>query len=44
VDRGYILIEGKIFRKGLSNELADDEMVRKLYLGETFKLDRYQNE
>jgi lipopolysaccharide export system ATP-binding protein len=44
VDRGYILIEGKIFRKGSSNELADDEMVRKLYLGETFKLDRYHNE
>ncbi|MEO8514478.1 MAG: LPS export ABC transporter ATP-binding protein [Ignavibacteria bacterium] len=44
VDRGYILIEGKIFRKGSSEELADDEMVRKLYLGETFKLDRYSNE
>ncbi len=44
VDRGYILIEGKIFRKGTSQELADDEMVRKLYLGETFKMDRYYNE
>ncbi len=44
VDRGYILIEGKIFRKGSSLELADDEMVRKLYLGETFKLDRYNHE
>lgn len=42
VDRGYILIEGKIFRQGSSEELAGDEMVRKLYLGETFKLDRYQ--
>lgn len=41
VDRGYILIEGKIFRQGTSEELAGDEMVRKLYLGETFKLDRY---
>jgi len=41
VDRGYILIEGKIFRQGSSEELAGDEMVRKLYLGETFKLDRY---
>lgn len=41
VDRGYILIEGKIFRKGNSNELASDEQVRKLYLGESFKLDRY---
>ncbi len=44
VDRGYILIEGKIFRQGSSEELAGDEMVRKLYLGETFKLDRYHNE
>ncbi len=41
VDRAYILIEGKIFRQGSSAELAEDEMVRKLYLGETFKLDRY---
>ncbi len=41
VDRGYILIEGKIFRQGSSEALAGDEMVRKLYLGETFKLDRY---
>jgi len=41
VDRGYILIEGKIFRQGTSEELANDEMVRKLYLGESFKLDRY---
>jgi lipopolysaccharide export system ATP-binding protein len=42
VDRAYILIEGKIFRQGTSVELANDEMVRKLYLGESFKLDRYQ--
>lgn len=44
VDRGYILIEGKIFRQGSSELLAGDEMVRKLYLGETFKLDRYHTE
>jgi lipopolysaccharide export system ATP-binding protein len=41
VDRGYILIEGKIFKQGNSDELASDEQVRKLYLGESFKLDRY---
>jgi lipopolysaccharide export system ATP-binding protein len=41
VDRGYILIEGKIFRQGNSSELASDEQVRKLYLGESFKMDRY---
>lgn len=41
VDRAYILIEGEIFRSGKSEELANDELVRKLYLGEKFKLDRY---
>ncbi|MGA2667692.1 MAG: LPS export ABC transporter ATP-binding protein [Ignavibacteria bacterium] len=41
VDRAYILIEGKIFRQGISADLASDEKVRKLYLGESFKLDRY---
>ncbi len=42
VDRAYILIEGKIFRQGSSVELASDEKVRKLYLGESFRLDRYK--
>ena len=41
VDRAYILIEGKIFKEGSANDLAEDEEVRKLYLGEKFKLDRY---
>lgn len=44
VDRAYILIEGKIFRQGSSSELANDEKVRKLYLGETFRLDRYSTQ
>ena len=44
VDRGYILIEGKIFRQGSSEALANDEMVRKQYLGETFRLDRYKTD
>jgi lipopolysaccharide export system ATP-binding protein len=43
VDRAYILIEGKIFRQGSSAELAADEKVRKLYLGESFRLDRYND-
>jgi len=42
VDRGYILIEGKIFRQGSSFELASDEKVRKLYLGESFTMERYK--
>ncbi len=41
VDRAYILIEGKIFRQGTANELANDELVRKLYLGESFDVSRY---
>jgi lipopolysaccharide export system ATP-binding protein len=41
VDRAYILIEGKIFRAGTANELATDEKVKTLYLGENFSLDRY---
>ncbi|RPI70647.1 MAG: LPS export ABC transporter ATP-binding protein [Ignavibacteriales bacterium] len=41
VDKAYILINGVIFKQGGAEELADDEEVRKLYLGEKFKLDRY---
>ncbi len=41
VDRGYILINGKLFKDGTADVLANDEEVRKLYLGEKFKLERY---
>ncbi len=41
VDKAYILIEGVIFKQGGAEELANDEEVKKLYLGEKFKLDRY---
>ena len=41
VDKGYILIEGVIFKQGSADELANDEEVKKLYLGEKFKMDRY---
>jgi lipopolysaccharide export system ATP-binding protein len=41
VDKGYILINGTIFKQGKAQELAEDAEVRKLYLGEKFKLDRY---
>ncbi|MCK9426552.1 MAG: LPS export ABC transporter ATP-binding protein [Ignavibacteriaceae bacterium] len=41
VDKAYILINGVIFRSGTADALAEDEEVRKLYLGEKFKLDRY---
>lgn len=41
VDKAYILINGIIFKQGGAHDLANDEEVRKLYLGEKFKLDRY---
>ncbi|HOJ37948.1 MAG TPA: LPS export ABC transporter ATP-binding protein, partial [Ignavibacteriales bacterium] len=41
VDRAYILISGKIFKEGTAEELANDQKVRELYLGEKFKLDRF---
>ena len=41
-DRAYILIDGTIYKAGTAEELASDEQIRQLYLGETFKLERYQ--
>jgi lipopolysaccharide export system ATP-binding protein len=41
VDKAYILINGVIFKHGSALELAEDEEVKKLYLGEKFRLDRY---
>lgn len=43
VDRAYILINGEIFKDGTAFNLAEDPDVRKLYLGEKFKLDRYND-
>src|SRR5437762_419650 len=39
-DRAYLLIEGKIFKQGTAEELADDEQVRKLYLRRNLDLKR----
>ena len=39
-DRAYLLIEGKIFKHGTAQQLADDERVRRLYLGTNFVLKR----
>ena len=41
VDRAYILISGQILKEGKAHDLAEDADVRKLYLGESFRLDRY---
>jgi len=37
-DRAYLLYEGDILKSGNAQELADDEIVRKVYLGENFEL------
>jgi lipopolysaccharide export system ATP-binding protein len=39
-DRSYLLFEGKVLKSGTSEELAEDEQVRKVYLGEKFELRR----
>ncbi len=41
VDQAYIMINGVIFKQGSAEELANDEEVKKMYLGEKFRLDRY---
>lgn len=40
VDRAYLLVQGQIFKAGTAVDLADDPMVRKVYLGEKFALNR----
>ena len=37
-DRAYLLYEGDILKSGNAQELAEDELVRKVYLGENFEL------
>lgn len=37
-DRAYLLFEGKILKAGTAEDLANDEMVRKVYLGQNFEL------
>ncbi len=39
-DRAYLLFEGKILKQGSAEELAADEQVRKVYLGQNFELRR----
>ncbi len=37
-DRTYLMFEGNILKHGKPEELAEDEMVRKVYLGQNFEL------
>lgn len=37
-DRAYLLYSGKVIKSGTAEDLANDEMVRKVYLGQNFEL------
>lgn len=37
-DRTYLMFEGRILKSGTAEELAEDEQVRKVYLGKNFEL------
>lgn len=39
-DRAYLLFEGKLLKAGTPEDLAEDEMVRRVYLGQNFVLRR----
>jgi len=39
-DRAYLLFEGSVLKSGSASELAEDEQVRKVYLGKNFELRR----
>jgi len=40
-DRSYIMDDGKILRDGVPRDLINDELVRKTYLGQTFRGDEF---
>jgi lipopolysaccharide export system ATP-binding protein len=40
-DRAYLLIDGNIMKSGSAEDLANDEEVRRLYLGTNFELRKY---
>lgn len=39
-DRAYLMFEGKLLKAGTAEELANDEQVRRVYLGKHFELKR----
>lgn len=42
-DRTYLMFEGNILKSGSAEDLANDEQVRKVYLGKNFELRRKQS-
>ncbi len=41
-DKTYLMFEGGILKEGTPKELAEDELVRKVYLGESFELKEHK--
>jgi len=41
VDRAYVLFEGKVFAEGTPKQIINNDQVRKLYLGSTFRGDEF---
>ena len=41
VDRAYVIFDGKVFAEGTPREIINNEQVRKLYLGSTFRGDEF---
>lgn len=39
-DRAYLMVDGRLFKSGTAEELANDPQVRKVYLGQNFELRR----
>jgi lipopolysaccharide export system ATP-binding protein len=44
VDRAYLLFDGEILKAGNAEELAEDEQVRNVYLGQNFELRKKKSE
>lgn len=40
-DRAYLMVDGKLFKQGTAEDLANDPMVRKVYLGQNFRLRKH---
>jgi lipopolysaccharide export system ATP-binding protein len=43
-NRAYLMFEGAILRSGTAEDLSDDELVRKVYLGKNFELKKTVND
>ncbi|MCH7888784.1 MAG: hypothetical protein IIA00_05850, partial [Proteobacteria bacterium] len=43
-DRSYIIDEGKVLRQGSPRELIKDPLVRRTYLGSTFRGDEFDDQ